>query len=601
MSKLVKYFVYGGQPSFFEFDLDYTAAGISLRGSEVLYTGGAGVETVYAARGISFDFTNASGQVDRLYLNASLSDYSLGRQGTNLLLTENASGSVIKVLAGNTLSFDRVVFTDGMASSKALYDAAGSGAAPGLDAATKTPANKSDLYAAMGTLPEASIKAFAATNEGVTFGAAPKGGATLIATGGSGVDIVYVAAWSKVDAVDLSGGVDRIYLTGSFSEYARSIQGTTLVLSRAEGSNSETVKINGGSTLAFDRVIFADGAARSVDLFNAAKNNTAPPVLDPTLVTPGLAPALKASALSNIEDLDVRSNLVFQLTEDVTPQAGKFIRIINDANSSAKAGLYGENTNNSFLIDVTDSRVQIANGRVTVNPDRDLDFSNNYHIEIDAGAFVGKVTGKPNLAVSDPGALKFSTVTPGSDKSVSSSQGLSRMMQADGTLADSQIWKDVEGWPNGKTGGQATLDLSDKKIALVTADLLPTTSFVDLSGEGQSRTNIETGDFNLRLSNFGADDLIYMDDLGRNNENSENALQLIFGPQFNSSGGSSRFNFDNTPGKAGGAIEIVGQAFADLAQWQQLVGGSQAPFVFGSVAVASPPADTTPPTLQSAP
>ena len=37
MSKSVKYFVYGGQSSFVEFDLDYSAAGVTLRGSEVLF------------------------------------------------------------------------------------------------------------------------------------------------------------------------------------------------------------------------------------------------------------------------------------------------------------------------------------------------------------------------------------------------------------------------------------------------------------------------------------------------------------------------------------------------------------------------------------
>jgi hypothetical protein len=73
-----------------------------------------------------------------------------------------------------------------------------------------------------------------------------------------------------------------------------------------------------------------------------------------------------------------------------------------------------------------------------------------------------------------------------------------------------------------------------------------------------------------------------MDDLGRNNESSENALQLIFGPQFNSSNGISRFNFDNTPGKAGGAIEVMGQSFSNPVEWQELIQSPYLPFVFGS-------------------
>jgi hypothetical protein len=155
-------------------------------------------------------------------------------------------------------------------------------------------------------------------------------------------------------------------------------------------------------------------------------------------------------------------------------------------------------------------------------------------------------------------------------------------MAIDGSLIDSYVWKDIEGWPAGKIGASTTLDLAGKKIALVTADLMAAPSVLDLSGEGNSSTNVETGNFNLSLTNFGADDLLYMDDLGRNNEDPAVALQLIFGIQFSSSGGSSRFNFDAASGKDGGAIEIVGQSFTNPVDWQDLDESTQLPFVFVS-------------------
>jgi hypothetical protein len=294
-----------------------------------------------------------------------------------------------------------------------------------------------------------------------------------------------------------------------------------------------------------------------------------------------LPPPTISSSVDNVTNLDVTSAIVLLASETVTGVAGKFIRIVNDANSAQKSGLYGESSQNSFTLETTDSRVSISGNKITINLERDLDFSNNYHVEIDAGAFRG-VAGLLSAAVTDPTALNFSTVTPGVDRLIDSTQGLSETMLADGSLAESFVWKDIEGWPSGKTGEPATLDLSNKKIALVTADLLAAPSFLDSSGEGGSLTNIETGNFNLRLDSFGNDDLLYVDDLGRNNEDPAVALQLIFAIQFESSGGNSGFNFDAAPGKDGGAIEVMGQSFLNPVEWQGLIESPYLPFVFGS-------------------
>ncbi len=134
----------------------------------------------------------------------------------------------------------------------------------------------------------------------------------------------------------------------------------------------------------------------------------------------------------------------------------------------------------------------------------------------------------------------------------------------------------IEGWPGSKTGSQTTLDLSGRSIALVTADLLAVPSTFD-----PAATNVETGNFNLTLQNFGANDLIYMDDLGRNTDNLSQTLDLIFGIQVTSDGTNTNFNFDPSAGKDGGNIDVLAQVFSTPAEWQQIHVASNGGFVFG--------------------
>jgi hypothetical protein len=295
------------------------------------------------------------------------------------------------------------------------------------------------------------------------------------------------------------------------------------------------------------------------------------------------APTLLATPLAGATNLDVRSDIVLQFSESVTAVAGKKIRIINTANSGSKLGFLSESATNSFEIDAADQRVTVSGSKITINPDRDFDLSNNYSIEIDSGAFVGVTSKQGNIAVAGATAVAFSTVTPDSDKLITSTTGLSRIMQPDGSLADSLIWKDIEGWPAGKSGAQAPVDLLGKRIALVTADLLPEPGLLVI---GQAATNVTTGNFNLRLVNFGSDDLIYMDDLGRNNpaESASDTVELIFAIQVTTDGTDTNFNFD--PGvigfeaKDGGNIDIAAQSFATVDEWKTLLQTSAQPFMF---------------------
>jgi hypothetical protein len=265
---------------------------------------------------------------------------------------------------------------------------------------------------------------------------------------------------------------------------------------------------------------------------------------------------------------------VLEFSEAVTAVAGKTIKIVNDANGGTKLGYAGESLTNTFVLDVTDPSVTVSGSKITINLGRDLDLSNNYHVKIDAGAFVGVTSQLASLGVSDSTTLNFSTVTPDNDKLVTSTTGLSQIVQADGSLADSFIWKNIAGWPSVETGLQTTLDLSGHAIALVTGDLLAATSTLN-----PAATNVETSKFSFALRNFGADDLIYLDDLGRNTDNLSQTLNLIFGMHVKSDGTNTNFNF--APSQNAGNIDILGQVFTTPGEWQKIHNANNGGLVFG--------------------
>jgi hypothetical protein len=222
------------------------------------------------------------------------------------------------------------------------------------------------------------------------------------------------------------------------------------------------------------------------------------------------------------------------------------------------------------VFDKNSSEVTIQGSRVTINPDRDLDFSNNYEIEIDAGVFKGAVSGIDSVAVTGESAVIFSTVTPSTDRNVNTTVGESQIMLFDGKLAASLVWKDVEGWPGGKTGVSDLINLSDQTIALLMADFMPAPS--SLGTEGLAATNVESGNFHLEINGFGTDDLLYMDDLGRGKDNTTDTEILIFAIQASVEGGAGsgsdgiKFNFDPAAGKDGGVLVIKNQTFG-LTEW----------------------------------
>lgn len=213
--------------------------------------------------------------------------------------------------------------------------------------------------------------------------------------------------------------------------------------------------------------------------------------------TTASAPTL-SSSLDDVENFDVTSSIVLTASEVVDAVAGKFIRIVNDGGD----GYRGESTVNTLTIDVTSNQVSVNGKLIVINPSVDLDFNNTYHIEVDAGAFVGTVSGQASLAVDNESSINFSTVLPSSSSSAQASQKMS--LSAD-EMVTSYSWWDAEG--NGAPGSTAVVrDFSAGDMAIVANDLLPAG---DVDG-------ISTNDFYIAVNNFSAGDLIYIDNKGDN-------------------------------------------------------------------------------------
>jgi hypothetical protein len=269
---------------------------------------------------------------------------------------------------------------------------------------------------------------------------------------------------------------------------------------------------------------------------------------------------------------------------------------VNDANGAGKLGYYGENVTNTLTYVIPSSAnvhnlaqgsVSISGNKLIINPSRDLDFSNNYHIEISGVAVRGKVSGLNFAGISNATDLNFSTVTPSTATDLSGTQGLSQTMSSSGDLTNSFLWFDIDGRGTRSSSTGVAVDLSGKKVALITPDKLATPSELVPDGTGGysvAQANVSTGNFNLAVSAFGSDDLFYVDDLGRNpTENFAQTTELIFAIQRNTTGGTSPATtifFDPIDGSLGGQVTFIGQQFQTPEQWKALFDGAVSPFVF---------------------
>jgi len=280
----------------------------------------------------------------------------------------------------------------------------------------------------------------------------------------------------------------------------------------------------------------------------------------------GLSAPTFSSTLDGTQNFDVTSNLVITVSEAVTAVAGKFIRIVNDGGP----GHNGEATVNTQSIAANDTtQVTIVGNTIQINPQFDLDFANSYHVEIDAGAFVGTTSSVESVAISDSTTLDFTTVMP----SATSTAEPSLKMSGD-SMVPSFGWWEAEG--NSAPGGNpVTRDFANGDFALVATDL--------------GTAGIATDNFYIRADNFGVGDRLYFDNRGDN----------TLARQGDFDGAGMILDFGQPPtviisaasgtatGTDGGQIDVslagnrTGDTFADTEALKLLLGVPYQPVVYG--------------------
>ncbi|MDM0029874.1 putative Ig domain-containing protein [Variovorax saccharolyticus] len=284
---------------------------------------------------------------------------------------------------------------------------------------------------------------------------------------------------------------------------------------------------------------------------------------------------LITSAFNNavVGNFDVTSDIVLTATENVTAETGKFIRIVNDGG----VGFAGEVAVHSFSILATDPAVTIVGNVIRINTGLfDLDLANNYHIEIDDGAFKGVLSGQGSIAVSDVTAMDFATVTPGGTAIGNAVQSQS-MNGTTGALEQSYKWLDVGGIGSPSSSIPVAMNASAGSYAFVFGDHEPAPAD---PGNGQDGVG-PSSDFHLSVSQFGENDLLYIDDqfnlpAAANDLNSTILLNTGTAPtqvQFNSFGGGlGGWFFMALEGSTAG-YDTLAQMTAYLSNHQPIVTG----------------------------
>lgn len=261
-----RYTVLGTGVNFVDFHVPY--GNLSLDGQEIAFKGNSGVDTVYVGSGeLSFDFTKAGLGTDRVYLSGHWADYAKSCSGSVVTLTRSGGGSEsLKVISGDSL-----VFADGIVSTASVLNFL-----KGV-AAEPVPSGESTTVFPIAIAEGASniVRAVVLDASGETLALA-RPGVDLTIKGGNGPDIVYVAPGSTVDATQLGLGQDTLYLAGHYGDYTGDYAGSVATLTRSVEGYVETVKFLGGSTTAFDNIVFGDGSTRSVDILDHLKGGAIP-------------------------------------------------------------------------------------------------------------------------------------------------------------------------------------------------------------------------------------------------------------------------------------------------------------------------------------
>lgn len=112
----------------------------------------------------------------------------------------------------------------------------------------------------------------------LSYGTLSLQGQEIVFVGSAAVDMVYLRPGVTLDFTLSGSSADKVYLDGNYSDYAASISGSVMTLTRGSGATTETLRfVKATSSLASDLLVFADGSVNSFDLFDHLKNGAANP------------------------------------------------------------------------------------------------------------------------------------------------------------------------------------------------------------------------------------------------------------------------------------------------------------------------------------
>lgn len=291
-----KYFVARNEAGNFT-DLSLHNDAMSLRSETIEFIGSDKVDSVFVRPGVVLDFSFSGASADKIYLSGTFASYIASVAGTTLTI-KRGSGSTLEQVTVNVVNSesasDRLIFSDGSLSALAIATKI---AAPSSVALVPSAAETSlspAAPAATGSTLGATLKAFALYSGGDVF-TSVKPGVELFAFGNTGVDKVFVAAGTVVDATGLGADRDQIFFTGAWRDYQKTLplspSGNTLVFSRQVGSNIERVEVSAQEGALNDMLIFRDGAVLSLNALNALRQSvnvelTGVANFDASLITP---------------------------------------------------------------------------------------------------------------------------------------------------------------------------------------------------------------------------------------------------------------------------------------------------------------------------
>ena len=238
-------------------------------------------------------------------------------------------------------------------------------------------------------------------------------------------------------------------------------------------------------------VTATDGGGASVSRTITIETSAAPPLI---------------SQMHGETSLDARTPIVLETAGEaikLTDVDGEYaVRLVERADPS-KPGFSGETGDGSQTVTVTVANgeatfdggsISFVGGKAVVEFDHDLDLANSFDLEVDGNLFVSE-TSELAIPAVPAGAIQFSTVTPDTDGVIA------RTWDPVGSaVADGDTWYDGTGgdYLTNDTGLSADLaDVSAVVVAGRDAD-----ASADIVLDAGSR---------MVLTNFGADDVLYID------------------------------------------------------------------------------------------